>query len=209
MPDITLEVRRIPKPGKDFEVAQLVIEGVKGSASRAVVTGSALTPHTGERDIVSAFVLSSWDELEEIHHNFLTNEDFRNKVSEIDELCVKASTIQGLNVLVRGDFSGTPKYMRRNFLVAKRGESAAVADTLLEWREAFPVGKRPTVQRGAAGDIDMVRVTASYESLNALMEASADVATNPAYEKFRGQINRLTSRVNGYNSRILHVNQPQ
>jgi hypothetical protein len=209
MPDITLEVRRIPKPGKDFEVAQLVIEGVKGSTSRAVVTGSALTAHTGQRDIVSAFVLSSWDELEEIHHNFLTNEDFRNKVSEIDELCVKASTIQGLNVLVRGDFSGTPKYMRRNFLVAKRGESAAVADTLLEWREAFPVGKRPTVQRGAAGDIDMVRVTASYESLNALMEASADVATNPAYEKFRGQINRLTSRVNGYNSRILHVNQPQ
>ena len=174
-----------------------------------MVTGSALTAHTGQRDIVSAFVLSSWDELEEIHHNFLTNEDFRNKVSEIDELCVKASTIQGLNVLVRGDFSGTPKYMRRNFLVAKRGESAAVADTLLEWREAFPVGKRPTVQRGAAGDIDMVRVTASYESLNALMEASADVATNPAYEKFRGQINRLTSRVNGYNSRILHVNQPQ
>ena len=209
MPDITLEVRRIPKPGKDFEVAQLVIEGVKGSTSRAVVTGSALTAHTGQRDIVSAFVLSSWDELEEIHHNFLTNEDFRNKVSEIDELCVKASTIQGLNVLVRGDFSGTPKYMRRNFLIAKRGESAAVADTLLEWREAFPVGKRPTVQRGAAGDIDMVRVTASYESLNALMEASADVATNPAYEKFRGQINRLTSRVNGYNSRILHVNQPQ
>jgi len=209
MPDITLEVRRIPKPGKDFEVAQLVIEGVKGSASRAVVTGSALTPHTGERDIVSAFVLSSWDELEEIHDNFLANEDFRNKLSEIDELCVKAPTIQGLNVLVRGDFSGTPKYMRRNFLIAKRGESAAVADTLLEWREAFPVGKRPTVQRGAAGDIDMVRVTASYESLNALMEASADVATNPAYEKFRGQINRLTSRVNGYNSRILHVNQPQ
>ena len=209
MPDITLEVRRIPKPGKDFEVAQLVIEGVKGSASRAVVTGSALTPHTGGRDILSAFVLSSWDELEEIHDNFLANEDFRNKLSEIDELCVKAPTIQGLNVLVRGDFSGTPKYMRRNFLVAKRGESAAVADTLLEWREAFPVGKRPTVQRGAAGDIDMVRVTASYESLNALMEASADVATNPAYEKFRGQINRLTSRVNGYNSRILHVNQPQ
>ena len=209
MPDITLEVRRIPKPGKDFEVAQLVIEGVKGSTSRAVVTGSALTAHTGQRDIVSAFVLSSWDELEEIHDNFLANEDFRNKLSEIDELCVKAPTIQGLNVLVRGDFSGTPKYMRRNFLVAKRGESAAVADTLLEWREAFPVGKRPTVQRGAAGDIDMVRVTASYESLNALMEASADVATNPAYEKFRGQINRLTSRVNGYNSRILHVNQPQ
>ena len=119
MPDINLEVRRIPKPGKDFEVAQLVIEGVKGSTSRAVVTGSALTAHTGQRDIVSAFVLSSWDELEEIHHNFLTNEDFRNKVSEIDELCVKASTIQGLNVLVRGDFSGTPKYMRRNFLVAK------------------------------------------------------------------------------------------
>ena len=209
MPDITLEVRRIPKPGKDFEVAQLVVEGVKGSASRAVVTGSALTPHTGERDIVSAFVLSSWDELEEIHHNFLTNEDFRNKVSAIDELCVKASTIQGLNVLVRGDFSGTPKYMRRNFLVAKRGESAAVADTLLEWREAFPEGKRPTVQRGVAGNIDMVRVTASYEGLNALMEASADVATNPAYEKFRSQINRLTSSVMGYNSRILHVNQPQ
>ena len=65
------------------------------------------------------------------------------------------------------------------------------------------------MQRGAAGDIDMVRVTASYESLNALMEASADVATNPAYEKFRGQINRLTSRGNGYNSRILDVNQPQ
>ena len=209
MPDITLEVRRIPKPGKDFEVAQLVIEGMKGSARRAVVTGSALTAHTGQRDIVYAFVLSSWDELEEIHHNFLTNEDFRNKVSEIDELCVKAPTIQGLNVLVRGDFSGTPKYMRRNFLVAKRGESAAVADTLLEWREAFPEGKRPTVQRGAAGNIDMVRVTASYESLNALMEASADVATNPAYEKFRSQINRLTSSVMGYNSRILHVNQPQ
>ena len=130
-------------------------------------------------------------------------------MSEIEELCVKASTIQGLNVLVRGDFSGTPKYMRRNFLVAKRGESAAVADTLLEWREAFPEGKRPTVQRGVAGNIDMVRVTASYESLNALMAASADVATNPAYEKFRSQINRLTSSVMGYNSRILHVNQRQ
>ena len=209
MPDITLEIRRIPKPGKDFEVAQLVIGAMKASGRGGVVTGSALTPHTGDRDIVSAFVISSWDELEEMHDNFLANEDFRNQQSDIAELCVKAPTIQALNVLSRRDFSGTPKYMRRNFLIAKRGESAPVADTLLEWREAFPEGKRPTVQRGVAGNIDMVRVTASYESLNALMEASADVATNPAYEKFRSQINRLTSSVMGYNSRILHVNQPQ
>lgn len=209
MPDITLEVRRIPRPGKDFEVAQLVIAGIKGSGRRGLVTGGAMTPHTGDQDIVSAMVISGWDELEEIHDDILTNEDFQKQWTDIAELCVKNPTIQGLNVLARGDFydlGNAPKYMRRNFLMAKRGESAAVAEILLEWREAFPEGSRPTVQRPVSGTIDLVRVTAAFGSLNALMEASADVATNPAYDRFRNQINRHTEKVLGYTSRVLHTN---
>ena len=208
MPDITLEIRRIPRPGKRMEVVQSVIAAMKNAGRRGVITGSVITPHSGDQDVVSALMVSSWDELEEMHDGLLANEDRLKEQSAIAELCSK-TTIQALNVLARGDFydlGNVPKYMRRNFLMAKRGESAAVAEILLEWREAFPEGSRPTVQRPVSGTIDLVRVTAAFGSLNALMEASADVATNPAYDRFRNQINRHTEKVMGYTSRVLHTN---
>tara|TARA_B100001013_G_scaffold340146_1_gene263006 strand:- start:3055 stop:3678 length:624 start_codon:yes stop_codon:yes gene_type:complete len=205
MADITLEIRRIPRPGKRFEVVQSVITAIKTTGRMGVVTGSVMTPHTGDQDVVSALLFSSWDELEKMHDGIMADGDFQKQQSEIAELCSK-TTIQALNVLARGDLGTAPKYMRRNFLFAKRGESAAVAETLLEWREAFPEGRRPTVQRPVSGTIDLVRVTATFGSLNSLMEASTDVATNPAYAKFRSQINSLTDRVMGYNSRVIHRN---
>ena len=64
---------------------------------------------------MSAMVISGWDELEEIHDDILTNEDFQKQWTDIAELCVKNPTIQGLNVLARGDFydlGNAPKYMR-------------------------------------------------------------------------------------------------
>ena len=205
MPDITLEIRRIPRPGKRMEVVQSVITAMKNTSRRGVITGSVMTPHSGDQDVVSALMFSSWDELEQMQDELMANEDRLKEQSEIAGLCSK-TTIQALNVLVRGDFGITPKYMRRNFLFAKRGESAAVTETLLEWREAFPVGSRPTVQRPVSGTIDLVRVTAVFGSLNALMEASSDVATNPAYDIFRDKITSLTDRVMGYNSRVIHTN---
>ena len=135
----------------------------------------------------------------------LSDADFRKQQTAIEELCVKTPTIQALNVIVRGDqLAGNRKYLRRNFMIAKRGEAPALVDTLLQWREALAEGSRPTVQRPVSGNQDLVRVTAGYESLSALMEAGADVASNPAYGKFREQLNRLTVSVMGYNSRIVY-----
>ena len=206
MPDITMEIRRIPKPGKDYEVIQMATNAMKKLGRRGIVTASVMVPHTAQADVVSAIPFSSWDEIENLHDNYFSNEEFRNNQAKIAELCVKAPTIQALNVIARGDFSGSIKYLRRNFLFAKRGQSAEVQKALLEWREEFPEGKKPTVQRGAAGSIDLVRVTAAYENLNTLIEASIDVATNPSYEKVREIITKNTERVMGYNSRIVHRN---
>ena len=207
MPDITMEIRRIPKPGMDYEVGQLASQAMQKLGRRGIVTASVMISHTAQADIVSAIPFSSWDEIENLHDNYFSNEEFRNSQAKIAELCVKAPTIQTLNVIARGDFSGSIKYMRRNFLFSKRGQSASVTETLLEWRDVFPEGKKPTVQRGVAGSIDVVRVTVPYENLNSLIEASNDVSTNPSYEKFRKILNNNTDRVMGYNSRIIHRNQ--
>ena len=67
MADITLEIRRIPRPGKRFEVVQSVITAIKNTGRMGVVTGSVMTPHTGDQDVVSALLFSSWDELEKMH----------------------------------------------------------------------------------------------------------------------------------------------
>jgi len=206
MPDITMEIRRIPKPGKDYEVIQLATNAMKKLGRRGIVTASVMIPHTSQADVVSAIPFSSWDEIENLHDNYFSNEEFRNNQAKIAELCVQAPTIQALNVIAKGDFSGSIKYMRRNFILAKRGQSADVQKTLLEWREEFPEGKKPTIQRGVAGSLDLVRVSVPYENLNTLIEASFDVATNPSYEKFREKITKNTERLIGYNSRIVHRN---
>jgi hypothetical protein len=205
MPDITLEIRRIPKPGKIFEIIEAVTAAMKASGRIGLVSTAATVPHNGDRDVVTAIPFSSWDELEELNDTVLSDADFRKQQTAIEELCVKTPTVQALNVIVRGDqLAGNRKYLRRNFMIAKRGEAPALVDTLLQWREALAEGSRPTVQRPVSGNQDLVRVTAGYESLSALMEAGADVASNPAYGKFREQLNRLTVSVMGYNSRIVY-----
>jgi len=205
MPDITLEIRRIPKPGKIFEIIEAVTAAMKASGRVGLVSTAATVSHNGDRDVVTAIPFSSWDELEELNDTVLSDADFRKQQTAIEELCVKTPTIQALNVIVRGDqLAGNRKYLRRNFMIAKRGEAPALVDTLLQWREALAEGSRPTVQRPVSGNQDLVRVTAGYEILSALMEAGADVASNPAYGKFREQLNRLTVSVMGYNSRIVY-----
>ena len=205
MPDITLEIRRIPKPGKIFEIIEAVTAAMKASGRVGLVSTAATVSHNGDRDVVTAIPFSSWDELEELNDTVLSDADFRKQQTAIEELCVKTPTIQALNVIVRGDqLADNRKYLRRNFMIAKRGEAPALVDTLLQWREALAEGSRPTVQRPVSGNQDLVRVTAGYESLSALMEAGADVASNPAYGKFREQLNRLTVSVMGYNSRIVY-----
>ena len=205
MPDITLEIRRIPKPGKYFEVIEAVIAAMKASGRVGLVSTAATVSHNGDRDVVTAIPFSSWDELEELNDTVLSDADFRKQQAAIEELCVKTPTIQALNVIVRADqLAGNRKYLRRNFMIAKRGEAPALVDTLLQWREALAEGSRPQVTRPVSGNQDLVRVTAGYDSLSALMEAGADVASNPAYGKFREQLNRLTVSVMGYNSRIVY-----
>ena len=205
MPDITLEIRRIPKPGKIFEIIEAVTAAMKASGRIGLVSTAATVSHNGDRDVVTAIPFSSWDELEELNDTVLSDADFRKQQAAIEELCVKTPTIQALNVIVRADqLAGNRKYLRRNFMIAKRGEAPALVDTLLQWREALAEGSRPQVTRPVSGNQDLVRVTAGYDSLSALMEAGADVASNPAYGKFREQLNRLTVSVMGYNSRIVY-----
>ena len=205
MPDITLEIRRIPKPGKSFEVMEAAIAAMKTSGRAGLVSTAVTVPHNGDRDVVTAIPFSSWDELEELNDTVLSAAAFQKQQAAIEELCVKTPTIQALNVIVRADqLAGNRKYLRRNFMIAKRGEAPALVDTLLQWREALAEGSRPQVTRPVSGNQDLVRVTAGYDSLSALMEAGADVASNPAYGKFREQVNRLTVSVMGYNSRIVY-----
>ena len=207
MPDITLEIRRIPKPGKSFEVIEAAIAAMKTSGRAGLVSTAVTVPHNGDRDVVTAIPFSSWDELEELNDTAVSGAGWRKQQAASEELCVKTPTIQALNVIVRADqLAGNRKYLRRNFMIAKRGEAPALVDTLLQWREALAEGSRPQVTRPVSGNQDLVRVTAGYGSLSALMEAGADVASNPAYGKFREQLNRLTVSVMGYNSRIVYRN---
>ncbi|MCS5658780.1 MAG: hypothetical protein NZ842_00075 [Dehalococcoidia bacterium] len=208
MPDLTLEIRRLPKPGKTFELIEAVTNRFKSSGRRGLVSVALTTPHSGDRDVVSAVGLSSWEELEELNNNVLTNTSIQKEHIDIEDLCIKTPTIQVLNVLQRGDHitSGGTQYMRRNFLYAKRGESAGLVETLLEWRSAMPEGKRPTVQRQTSGDLDLVRVTAGFQSISDMMEASADVGLNPAYSQYREQVKRLTNSAIGFDYKLVHMN---
>ena len=206
MPNITLEIRRIPKPGKEFEVIREVIKALKNVNRAGLVSNSAMASHASERDIVSGVRFSGWDELEEIHDHLMSNEDFQKHQSSIEELCSK-TTIQALNILAPGDINSGTKYMRRTFLKAKRGESGGLSDSLLAWHEVFPSGKKPIVQKQAAGDIDIVRITSGFESLKSMMESASDIATNPDYSRFRTQVSNLTQNVMSWNYRVVHINQ--
>ena len=206
MPDITLEIRRIPGPGKEFEVMEEVIKALKNINRTGLVTVSSMAAHSSERDIVSGVKFESWDELEEVHDYLLSNKDFQSHQTSIDALCLK-TTIQALNILAKGDISPNTKYMRRTFLKAKRGESGALAEALISWHDAFPSGQKPIVQRQSAGDIDLVRVTAGFNSLNSMMESAVEVSSNPKYSKFRDQVSKLTNSIIGWNYRVVYMNQ--
>ena len=208
MPDLTLEIRRLPKPGKTFELIEAVTASLKSTGRRGLVSVSLTTPHSRDRDVVSALGLSGWEEFEELNNNVLNDSSIQKRQTDMEELCIKTPTIEVLNVIERGDhiLSGKTQFMRRNFLYAKRGDSAGLVETLLEWRNAMPEGKRPTIQRQSSGDLDLVRVTAGFESVNDLMEASADVGSNPAYSQYREQVKRLTNSAIGFNYKIVHLN---
>ena len=208
MPDLTLEIRRLPKPGKTFELIEAVTNRFKSANRRGLVSAALTTPHNRDRDVVSALGISGWDELEKLNNNVLSDPNIQKEQTDIEELCIKTPTIQVLNIIERGDHhtSGAAEYMRRTFLYAKRGESSALLDTLLEWRGIMPEGKRPTIQRQMSGSIDLVRITAGYQSIGDMMDSAADIASNPNYNKLRDNMNRLTVSVVGFNYKVVHVN---
>tara|TARA_Y100000590_G_scaffold201122_1_gene228570 strand:+ start:109 stop:741 length:633 start_codon:yes stop_codon:yes gene_type:complete len=208
MPDLTLEIRRLPKPGKTFKLIEAVTDRFKSTNRRGLVSAALTTPHNRDRDVVSAIGISDWDELEKLNNTVLSDPTIQKEQTDIEDLCIKTPTIQVLNVIERGDHitSGGPQYMRRTFLNAKRGESSALLDTLLEWRSIVPEGKRPTIQRQMSGNIDLVRITAGYQSIGEMMEAASDIASNPNYKKVRDNMNQLTKSVVGFNYKVVHAN---
>mgnify|MGYP003319581667 CR=1 FL=1 len=70
----------------------------------------------------------------------------------------------------------------------------------------MPEGKRPTIQRQMSGSIDLVRITAGYQSIGDMMDSAADIASNPNYNKLRDNMNRLTVSVVGFNYKVVHAN---
>ena len=88
MPDVTLEIRRIPRPGKTFEIIEAVTAALEASGRRGLVSTAVTVPHNGDRDIVTAIPFSSWGELEELNDTVLSDTDFRKQQTAIEELCV-------------------------------------------------------------------------------------------------------------------------
>lgn len=206
MPDLTLEIRRLPKPGKNYELIEAITNRLKGSGRRGLVSAALTTPHGGDRDVVAALRISGWEELEELSDAAMSSTAVQKEQIDIEELCVKTPTIQVLDVIERGDQPSLGKYMRRTFFHAKRGESPSLVDALLAWRSAMPDGKRPTVQRQVSGSLDLVRVTAGYGSIKDMMESTADLSSNPSYSKYRDQVNSLTASANRRDYKIVYIN---
>ena len=73
MPDLTLEIRRLPKPGKTFKLIEAVTDRFKSTNRRGLVSAALTTPHNRDRDVVSAIGISDWDELEKLNNTVLSD----------------------------------------------------------------------------------------------------------------------------------------
>ena len=88
MPDLTLEIRRLPKPGKTFELIEAVTASLKSTGRRGLVSVSLTTPHSRDRDVVSALGLSGWEEFEELNNNVLSDSSIQKRQTDMEELCI-------------------------------------------------------------------------------------------------------------------------
>ena len=205
MPRITLEIRRVPKAGMHQQLVDTVKEALSHSDGAGIVTRSVQTPHLMTPDVITAMGFTSWDDVEQMAVSASSNKEFQQRQMSIAEYCASAQTIQALDVISPGDLNiADSHYMRRSFMVAKRGEVGNLLETLLEWQQAFPDGSRPTVQKAIAGNVDQLRVTHTFRSLGDLVERSTAIATSPDYEQFRSRMDSKTISVSGYNSRIVY-----
>ena len=207
MPRITLEIRRVPKAGMHQQLVDAVIDSRRQSDRAGIVTRSVQIPHLMTPDVVAAFSFTSWDDVDQMMVDASSSKEFQQRQTSIAEYCATAMTIQALDVISPGDLNiADSHYMRRSFMVAKRGEVGNLLETLLEWQQAFPDGSRPTVQKAIAGNVDQLRVTHTFRSLGDLVERSTAIATSPDYEQFRSRMDSSTISVSGYNSRIVYKN---
>jgi len=205
MPRITLEIRRVPKAGMHHQLVDTVKEALSHSDRAGIVTRSVQTPHLMTPDVITAMGFTSWDDVEQMTVSASSNKEFQQRQMSIAEYCASAQTIQALDVISPGDLNiADSHYMRRSFMVAKRGEVGNLLETLLEWQQAIPDGSRPTVQKAIAGNVDQLRVTHTFRSLGDLVERSTAIATSPDYEQFRSRMDSTTISVSGYNSRIVY-----
>jgi len=204
---ITLEIRRVPKAGMHQQLVDTVKEALSHSGRAGIVTRSVQAPHLMTPDVMTAMSFTSWDDLEQMTVAASSNKEFQQRQMTIAEYCSSAQTIQALDVISPGDLNiADSHYMRRSFMVAKRGEVGNLLETLLEWQQAFPDGSRPTVQKAIAGNVDQLRVTHTFRSLGDLVERSTAIATSPDYKQFRARMDSSTISVSGYNSRIVYKN---
>ena len=188
---------------------QQLVDTVKESFSHSdragIVTRSVQTPHLMTPDVITAVAFTSWDDVEQMAVTASSNKESQQRQMSIAEYCASAQTIQALDVISPGDLNiADSHYMRRSFMVAKRGEVGTLLETLLEWQQAFPDGSRPTVQKAISGNVDQLRVTHTFRSLGDLVERSTAIATSPDYEQFRSRMDSTTISVSGYNSRIVY-----
>ena len=190
---------------------QRLVDTVKESFSHSdragIVTRSVQTPHLMTPDVITAVAFTSWDDVEQMTVTASSNKESQQRQMSIAEYCASAQTIQALDVISPGDLNiADSHYMRRSFMVAKRGEVGNLLETLLEWQQAFPDGSRPTVQKAISGNVDQLRVTHTFRSLGDLVERSTAIATSPDYEQFRSRMDSSTISVSGYNSRVVYKN---
>ena len=182
-------------------------ESFSHSDRAGIVTRSVQTPHLMTPDVITAVAFTSWDDVEQMTVTASSNKESQQRQMSIAEYCASAQTIQALDVISPGDLNiADSHYMRRSFMVAKRGEVGNLLETLLEWQQAFPDGSRPTVQKAISGNVDQLRVTHTFRSLGDLVERSTAIATSPDYEQFRSRMDSSTISVSGYNSRIVYKN---
>ena len=99
MSSLVLEIRRVPKAGKFFEVIDAMRKAMSETERIGMVTATATSSHLFNKDVVTTSRLNNIDELELIEDNVFTSSDFQKKASSIEELCSKTTTIQVLNMI--------------------------------------------------------------------------------------------------------------
>ena len=191
MTNAIINIVREPKPGHYAQVLASVKDLFPSLDSPGNVTSTLAHPKSSNREVIVSLTGLTLGEVESIMESTESSPQFRQKFDAIAVNC-NSVKVQILRVIAPPEgFAEGSKFMTRNVLMAKRGQAGKVMDVMLRWREAMEI--KPLLTTPLGGNLDVVRATVAYASLEGVAEAGLDIATNPDYQSFRDDLAELTN----------------